>query len=139
VPEAAADALGLVRARADLGDLPGAAEACARALEAWPCDPALHYYDGLIAAAAGRTAEAGQAFRRAISLHGDFAMAHYQLGLLLLAAGQGRAGRRAIAAAARIAATLPAGTALEEGDGMSAGTLRASARLQLAPAAGARA
>jgi chemotaxis protein methyltransferase CheR len=132
-PPLAEDLLSLVRLRADLGDLDGAATACRDGLQADPGDAALHYYDGLLAAAAGQGDRAERAFGRAIALRQDFAMAHYQLGLLLLAGGRAQPGRRAIAAAARIAGTLPGDAPLAEGDGLSASALRATARVQLAP------
>ncbi|MBO1079363.1 CheR family methyltransferase [Roseomonas haemaphysalidis] len=131
-PHPAPDLLSLVRLRADLGDLSGAAAACRDGLQHNPGDAALHYYDGLLAAAAGERDRAERGFRRAIALRQDFAMAHYQLGLLLLAGGQRQPGRRAVAAAARIAGTLPGDAPLPEGDGLSASALRATARLQLA-------
>ncbi|MBO1074193.1 CheR family methyltransferase [Roseomonas marmotae] len=125
------DALVRARARADLGDLEGAGLACRQGLEAEPGNAALHFYDALVAWAAGRTAEAERAFRRAIALRDDFAMAHYQLGLLLLAEGRGVPGRKSIAAAARIAQGQPEDAPLQEADGMTAGMLRAAARLHL--------
>ncbi|ONG47240.1 hypothetical protein BKE38_24390 [Pseudoroseomonas deserti] len=123
--------LAAARDRADAGDLEGALQACRAGLLLQPTEPALHYYDGLIRRALGQPREAAQAFRRALYLQGDFAMAHYQLGLLLLDEGERAAGRRALTVAARIAQGRPAGALLEEGDGMTAAALRDLARLQL--------
>jgi chemotaxis protein methyltransferase CheR len=86
----------------------------------------------MVARARGLGAEAERAFRRAIALRDGFAIAHYQLGLLLLEQGRQVPGRKAIAAAARIAHGLPDNAPLEEGDGMTARDLRAAARLHLA-------
>ena len=136
-PAVAAPAAGVealleeARARADRGDLAGAEAACRAGLAAEPAHPALHYYDGLVARALGHPAAAEQAFRRALYLRGDFVMAHYQLGLLLLDEGRHAAGRRALTVATRIAMALPGDAALEEGDGMTAQDLRIAARLQL--------
>jgi chemotaxis protein methyltransferase CheR len=134
----AGEALHRARARADLGDLEGASLACRQGLEAEPTHPALHYYEALIARARGESPAAERAFRRAIALRDDFAMAHYQLGLLLLGEGRLIPGRKAIAVAARIAQALPDDAPLPEGDGMTAGELRATARMHLhQPAAAA--
>jgi chemotaxis protein methyltransferase CheR len=137
-PEQPADALARVRALADLGELQGAREACRTGLRDDPTQPALHYYDGLVSRALGDAAEAERGFRRAIYLQGNFAMAHYQLGLLLIEAGRGTAGRRAVANALRIAFALPGEAELEEGDGMTAAGFCAIARLHLSPGAGER-
>ncbi|WP_233560026.1 CheR family methyltransferase [Teichococcus wenyumeiae] len=131
----AEEALHRARARADLGDLDGASLACRQGLEAEPTHAALHYYEALIARARGEGPPAERAFRRAIALRDDFAMAHYQLGLLLLAEGRTAPGRKAIAVAARVAQALPDDAPLPEGDGMTAGELRAAARMHLHPPA----
>jgi chemotaxis protein methyltransferase CheR len=131
----AEEALHRARVRADLGDLDGASQACRQGLEAEPGHAALHFYEALIARARGDAPLAERAFRRAIALRDDFAMAHYQLGLLLLEGGRESPGRKAIAAAARIAQALADDAPLAEGDGMTAGALRATARLHLHPPA----
>ncbi|WP_235035250.1 protein-glutamate O-methyltransferase CheR [Roseomonas sp. 18066] len=123
--------LAAARGRADAGDLDGALQACRAGLLLQPTEAALHYYDGLIRRGLRQPREAAQAFRRALYLQGDFAMAHYQLGLLLLDEGERAAGRRALTVAARIAQGQPPGAPLAEGDGMTAAGLRDLARLQL--------
>ncbi|KAA2212143.1 protein-glutamate O-methyltransferase CheR [Pseudoroseomonas oryzae] len=138
-PEPGAGAAGFLRqAReaADRDDLAAAAAACNAGLKAAPTDPLLHHLDGLVARAQGQPAAAEAAFRRAIYLRRDFAMAHYQLGLLLLDEGRRLEGRRALANAARIVAAWPGETLVEEGDGMTAQQLRAGIRLQLNAPAG---
>lgn len=129
--EAAAALLGLARHHADAGDLARAREACAEGLRLAPTDPALHYYDGLVQRGLGRPEAAERALRRALYLRGDFAMAHYQLGLLLLDEGSAPAGRRALAVAGRLAQSLPEAAELPEGDGMTAQALREAVRLHL--------
>jgi chemotaxis protein methyltransferase CheR len=131
LPPADGSVLDAVRRRADLGDLIGASLACREALARDPANALLNFYDAVLAHAQGRAAEAEQAFRRTLALRDDFAMAHYQLGLLLLREGRRLPGRKAIAAAARIVHALPDHAPLEEGDGMTAGELREAARLQL--------
>ncbi|RDI62616.1 CheR family methyltransferase [Microvirga subterranea] len=130
-----------VRRRADAGDLTGADAICLEALRQEPLNAALHFYHGLISQALGRPPEAEKAFRRCLYLDKSFAMAHYHLGLLLLADGRSAPGRRTLANAARIAGTMPDGHPLPEGDGLTAGDLRQLVRvhLQAADPAGRRA
>jgi chemotaxis protein methyltransferase CheR len=125
-----------VRRLADLGDLDGAGQACRDGLAAHPGSAALHFYSAIIARARGLPAEAERAFRHAIALRDGFAMAHYHLGLLMLEQGRDLPGRRAIAAAARIAHGLSDDAPLEEADGMTARELRAAIRLRLDSAPG---
>lgn len=125
------DVVEAVRVQADRGELDAARRTCRAGLDANPTSPALHFYDGLVARALGAGREAEAAFRRAIYLDRDFALAHHHLGLLLLASGRGRAGRRSIGHAARIANALDGALLLDQGDGMTAGALRRVARLPL--------
>jgi chemotaxis protein methyltransferase CheR len=120
-----------VRRAANLGDMAQAAELCRAAVERDPLNPALHFYAGLIAQALGQPGDAEEAFRRALYLQQDFALAHYHLGLMLIETGRTAAGRRAVANAARIAAALPGDAEMQEGDGMRAGELAQIARLSL--------
>ncbi len=125
VPEGA---LATVRALADAGDLDASWQACRAALLQDPTDPRLRYYEGLLARARARPEEAERAFRGALYLDKGFVMAHYHLGLTLIAAGRREAGRRAVANALRLAASLPAEAALPEGDGLTAAELSGAAR-----------
>ena len=138
VPAGIDDVLAEVRSLANLGDLQRARRACSLGLQTDPTNAALHYYDGLVARALGDAVGAERAFRRVIYLQGNFIMGHYQLGLLLIEAGRGAAGRRAVANALRIALSLPDHAVLEEGDGLTAATFRAIARLHLTPPSGSR-
>ncbi|WP_414468137.1 CheR family methyltransferase [Methylobacterium currus] len=120
--------LATVRALADAGDLEASWQACRAALGRDPTDPRLRYYEGLLARARARPDEAERAFRGALYLDKGFVMAHYHLGLTLIAAGRAEAGRRAVANALRLAAALPAEAELPEGDGLTAAELSGAAR-----------
>ncbi|KMO22130.1 CheR family methyltransferase [Methylobacterium platani] len=120
--------LASVRALADAGDLDASWRACRAALGEDPTDPRLRYYEGLLARARARPDEAERAFRGAVYLDKGFVMAHYHLGLTLIAAGRAEAGRRAVANAVRLAASLPADAVLPEGDGLTAADLSGAAR-----------
>ncbi|MCQ4162627.1 protein-glutamate O-methyltransferase CheR [Roseomonas sp. GC11] len=130
-PPLEAAATATPRALADAGDLAAALAACREGLRQAPTDPALHYYEGLVRRGLGQGEEAAAAFRRALYLRGDFVMAQYQLGLLLLDGGAVGPGRRALAGALRLARLLPPGAALPEGDGITAAALAEAARLSL--------
>jgi chemotaxis protein methyltransferase CheR len=121
--EASRAVLDRARAEADSGALDSARAILRDGLRTHPTSAPLHLLDGLVARALGEAAVAEAALRRALYLDSGFVTAHYQLGLLLLDRGAAEAGRRSIANAARLARTLPAGAVLEEGDGMTAGTL----------------
>ncbi|MDO8410494.1 MAG: CheR family methyltransferase [Phenylobacterium sp.] len=127
-----------IRALADLGRFAEAAEACARALQSNPADPVAHFYLGLVKQAQGQLHQAEDALRRAVYLDGDFLMAQYHLGLVRLERGSAAEGRRTLAAAARMAASLSPTTGLCEGEGLTAADLRELARLQLESRSGAR-
>jgi Methylase of chemotaxis methyl-accepting proteins len=131
VPHCPDSLLAEVRALADAGRFKDAEALCRRALSIQPLSSALHFYEGLIAQALKKPAEAEKAFRRSIYLDKSFAMAHYHLGLLLLADGRQGAGRRSLTNAGRIAATLPGETVLEETDGLTALEMRNLVRLHL--------
>lgn len=135
---AGTDLVAALRAKADEGDVEGALRLVRAGLKAAPTDPVLFYYQGLLDQAGRRSAEAERAFRSAIYLDGAFVMAHYQLGLLLTSCGEIVAGRRALTAAARLAAGLPPERELAEGDGLTAGVLARLARATLQPLAAAR-
>jgi chemotaxis protein methyltransferase CheR len=85
---------------ANKGDWANAARHCEEILRADACNVAAHYYYGLVLQYTGAKLEAEQAWRRAIYLDRDFALAHYQLGLARKDAhdvpGSSRAFRNAI-------------------------------------------
>lgn len=119
------------RALADLGSYDAARSACRALIARAPAAPALHYLDALIALGAGDLAAAEAALRRALYLDRSFAAAHYRLGLLRIAGGRGKDGRRSLVTAARLAEALPPDAVLDGEDGLSAGELAAAARLEL--------
>ncbi|MGO4570423.1 CheR family methyltransferase [Microvirga sp. 2TAF3] len=131
IPERPDSLLAEVRAMADAGQFEAADALCRKALLAQPLNPVLHFYQGLIAQAMKHPVEAEKAFRRGIYLDKSFAMAHYHLGLLLLADGRYGPGRRSMANAARIAATMPGETVLDEADGLTARELSNLVRAHL--------
>lgn len=67
---------------ADKADWPAAARTCEDLLAADNCNAPAHYYYALVQQYSGTAGAAEQALRRAIYLDGDFALAHYQLGLM---------------------------------------------------------
>ncbi|MGO4388987.1 CheR family methyltransferase [Microvirga sp. 2YAF29] len=120
-----------VRDLANLGDFRTAQTLCTRALGVHPLNPALHLYQGLIAQALNRPEEAEKCFLKGIYLDTSFAMAHYHLGLLLLAEGRPSPGRRSLTNAASIAAGLADDQEMAEGDGLTARDLRNLVRIHL--------
>ncbi|MGY2048804.1 CheR family methyltransferase [Methylobacterium sp. JK268] len=136
-PHVGADALAAVRALADAGDLEAAWRACREALREDPTDARLRFYEGLVARARARPDEAERAFRGAIYLDKGFVMAHYHLGLTLIARGHEAPGLRALRNALALAAALPPEADLPEGDGLTAARLADAAR-PLLEAGGAR-
>lgn len=120
-----------IREKADRGDLSAAEALCREAIAANSLDATLYLLQGLVLQALDRPAAAEEALRRSLYLDKGFAVAHYYLGLLLLAEGRLAHGRRALANAARIVATLPADRVLDEADGLTAGDLRELLRLHL--------
>lgn len=130
-PDADADLLPQIRARADAGDLAGALSLTEAALARAPADPALRYYEGVLARGLGRLPAAEAALKKAVYLDGGFVMAHLQLGLVRIDRGQAETGRRAIGFAAKLAGTISPATPLPEGAGMTAQDVRDLARLYL--------
>ena len=122
-----ADILPRLRALADAGDTGAAWRLLREGLAKRPTDATLRFYEGLVAGALGRDAEAERALRAAIYLEPDFVMAHYHLGLLLAGAGRPEAARRALDNAARLSQSLPQAEPLREGDGGTAAEIGLSA------------
>ncbi|MDB5647585.1 protein-glutamate O-methyltransferase CheR [Methylobacterium sp.] len=118
-----------IRALADAGETGEAWRALRVAIRAAPTDPALHYYDGLLAHSLGRHPEAERALRGALYLERDFVMAHYQLGLLLIGLGRTGEAARALDNAIRLAQALAPDAIVAEGDGLGPRELARSATL----------
>jgi len=131
VPQAAGDLLGDIKTRANAGDFAAAAELCRRALVTEPLNAALYFYQGLILRALGRPDEAEKSFLKSLYLDKNFAMAHYHLGLLLLAEGRSAPGRRSLTHAAQSVAAVADDCPLDEGDGVTARELRDLVRIHL--------
>jgi chemotaxis protein methyltransferase CheR len=126
-------ALTAIRALADTGRLADAAQACAAALATDPLDARLHFYDGVIAQAAGQRTHAEAALRRAIYLAGGMVMAHYHLGLLLLDGATQEAGRRVMTQVVRLCHALPETDVLPDGDGLTPRDLIERVEMRLRP------
>jgi chemotaxis protein methyltransferase CheR len=135
VAEPAAASLVTIRALADAGRLKEAAEACALAIAAHPLDRRLHFFDGVIAQAAGQRTLAEAALRRAIYLAGNMVMAQYHLGLLLLDGVTPEAGRRVMAQVVKLCDALAETEILPESDGLTPRDLikRVEMRLRARP------
>jgi chemotaxis protein methyltransferase CheR len=74
--------LDAIIALADRGEWDMAAHRCTELLRTDSCNAAAHYYDALVQLYAGRSAGAELALKRAVYLDPNFALAHYQLGLM---------------------------------------------------------
>ncbi len=132
-PAEAPAMIAAIRALADGGRLGEATMACARAIGTYPLDPRLHFYDGLVAQAAGQRTRAEGALRRAIYLSGSMVVAHYHLGLLLLDGATPDAGRRLMTQVIRLCAGLPEAEPLPESDGLTPRDLIERIEMRLRP------
>jgi chemotaxis protein methyltransferase CheR len=131
IPQAPDALLDQVKVQANSGDFDAADALCRKALADQPLSAVLHFYHGLILQALKRPDDAENSFLKSIYLDKSFAMAHYHLGLMLLAEGRSGAGRRALTNAARIAAAMPDDRPLDEADGLTAMDLRNLVRIHL--------
>ena len=125
------DILDDIRRLADAGETAQAWRLLQERIGGRGTDPALRYYEGLLALDLGRGAEAERALRGALFLDRGFVMAHYQLGLLFARNGRTAEAARALDNALRLAQGLPPETILPEGDGVSALRLAENARALL--------
>lgn len=128
-PDADVPDLARIRALADAGETGEAWRRVRAALRVAPTEPALHYYQGLLARSLGREAEAERALRGALYLDRAFLMAHYQLGLLLIAHGRPDEAGRALDHAIRLGLAQPPGVPVPEGDGLGGREIAESATL----------
>ncbi|MBB3020309.1 chemotaxis protein methyltransferase CheR [Microvirga lupini] len=134
----AGDLLGDIRTRANAGDFTAAASLCRKALATEPLNAVLHFYQGLVLRALGRPDEAEKSFLKSLYLDKNFAMAHYHLGLLMLAERRSAPGRRSLTHAAQSVAALADDHPLDEGDGVTARELRDLVRIHLDAASPSR-
>lgn len=130
-PQAPDALLDEVREQANKGDFAAADALCRQVLVVQPLNATLHFYHGLILQGLRRPDDAEKSFLKSIYLDKSFAMAHYHLGLLLLAEGRPGPGRRALTNAARIVAAMPDDCLLDEADGLTALDLRNLIRIHL--------
>jgi chemotaxis protein methyltransferase CheR len=114
-----------------MGDFAAAAELCRTAIASQSLIAALHFYYGLVLRELGRPDEAEKSFLRSLYLDKNFTMAHYHLGLLLLAEGRSAPGRRSLTHAAQSVSAMDEDRLLDEGDGLTARDLRALVHLHL--------
>jgi chemotaxis protein methyltransferase CheR len=82
-PDSAPDSMEGLRQLADLGDWAGAIEYGQRLADRDRLNPAVHFYRAMIFEGLGMDPETEKALRQAIYLDRGFALAHFQLGLLL--------------------------------------------------------
>ena len=127
-----ADLLQEIRRLADAGETAQAWRLLRETIGGRGTEPALRYYEGLLALDLGREVEAERALRGALFLDRGFVMAHYQLGLLMARRGRREEAVRALDNALRLAQGLPPETILPEGDGVSAIRMAENARALLA-------
>ena len=127
-----------VRALADAGESGAAWRALREAIGAAPMNPRLRFYEGLVAGSLGREIEAERALRAALYLDRDFVMAHYHLGLMLLAQERWAEARRTLDNARVLSQALPPDAPLPEGDGALAADVAGGVAMALATAATAR-
>ncbi len=137
-PRDSGDLLDEIRTRADAGDVATAAELCRKALAQQPLSAVVHFYHGLVLRGLNRPDEAEKSFLKSLYLDKNFAMAHYHLGLLLLASEQSGSGRRSLTNATQAAAGIPDDSLLSEGDGLTAKDLRDLVRTHFEAAASKR-
>ncbi len=113
----------LARALANQGQLRDALAWCDRWLAADKLDASGHYLRAVVVQELGDDGQARLALQRAIYLRPELVLAHFALGNLARAGGAAREGDRHFANALRLLRDRPAGEALPESDGLTAGRL----------------
>lgn len=121
----------LVRALANRGDLSGAGQGCAAALDRHRDSAELTYLHAVLLAEAGRTADAATAARRALYLDRQLVVAHLVLGRTLALLGDVPGARRALRNAQRVLTNSSPEEIVPASDGELAGRLTEMARVQL--------
>ncbi|HEX7240894.1 MAG TPA: CheR family methyltransferase, partial [Longimicrobiaceae bacterium] len=120
-----------VRALADEGRTREAADVCVAALDRYGASAELLYLHAVLLLEARRFAEAAAAARRALYLDRSMIVAHLALGSALTQAGDAEGARRALRNAAGLLDALPAGEAVPDSGGGTAGRLLSGVRAQL--------
>jgi chemotaxis protein methyltransferase CheR len=129
-----ADALsgiGELRRLADLGDWEGAADYGEQLSVQDRLNPAVHFYRAMIFESLGKVPETERALRQAIYLDRKFALAHYQLGVLLKRNLQTGEAVKAFDNTLRTLAGLPGGQAVPGGPDMTVADLLKLAKTHL--------
>jgi chemotaxis protein methyltransferase CheR len=119
------------RALADTGQFARAREICTRLIEANPLDADAHFTLGLIFAHTSLPDAAEASFRRAIYLDRGFVLAHYHCGALLQRAGNQVRARKSFENAVALLDRFAADEPVPHADGITAGELRALARMHI--------
>jgi len=135
-PAAGGPTLDDLVALADRGQWPEALEACEALVRREPMNAAVHYYRGLIEEQLG-VGDPVAAFRRALYLDHDLALAQYHLALVHWRRGQAEAARRAFRGARLSLAGRDPDAPVAHGRGLSVRELSAMIDLWL-PAGGVR-
>lgn len=131
-PAASAHAdLADIVALANRGDLAEAARRCKALINSDKLKPDRHFYYALILEQMGSRGEAVEALQRVIYLDRNFPLAHYHLGLLTQAHGDGPRAERHFNNVLAILSKMNDGDILMGGDGMTTGELKELAQLQL--------
>lgn len=121
----------LVRALANRGRIADAMDACASGLVHHPHSAELLYLRALLLSEDDRADEAAVLARQAVYLDPTLAVAQLLLGSLRLRLGERRGGARALLAAERLLAGLPADAIVPASDGETVARLLAMVRAQL--------
>ena len=121
-----------VRSLANRGDLAGAGEVCAAALDRHRDSAELHYLHAMLLAQASRHADAAQAARRAIYLDRTLVVGHIALGEALSRSGDPRRARIAFESAVALLDRVADDAVPLAADGVPVARLRGVARARLA-------
>jgi chemotaxis protein methyltransferase CheR len=116
---------------ANRGDWTRAEKRCAALLKRDAYNAQARYYHALVLIHTGRTRDAERELKRALYADRDFALAHYQLGLLRKNAGDARASRRAFCNVMDLLALAPPDMPVSARGDVSADELRTLASQQI--------
>jgi chemotaxis protein methyltransferase CheR len=120
-----------IRRLADLGQWWDAIGRCEALLDTGANDPVVHLYYALVLEQMGKQAAAEQALRRAVFLDRGFVLAHYHLGLFLLARGDLEGSSKSFKTVRRLLEGEPDGGVIDDEDGISVRQLRDMAGMHL--------
>lgn len=132
VRPASDDPLGELNVHLRAGAWREAASAGRRIVDSGSLDPQAHYLFALALIHSDQHSEAERVLRRALYLDTDYALAHYQLGVVALEQGRRDDAHRAFRNVVQCLRTQDDDASIRSGDGTTASELRQFARLQLA-------